>query len=87
MVTHSYCKASRKCVNADPDDGKKCSSIIVIQQSDGPKILPEMTEIHVAVGLLSFASADSDFLFSPIPGFPLLRSVTLGYCASIIRAL
>ncbi|MDO5471562.1 MAG: hypothetical protein Q4F38_09705, partial [Akkermansia sp.] len=34
---------------------------------------------HAAVGLLSFASSDSDFLFSPIPRFPLLRSVTLGY--------
>ena len=34
---------------------------------------------RAAVGLLSCASSDSDFLFSPIPRFPLLRSVTLGY--------
>ena len=44
-----------------------------------PKKHPEMTENHTAVGLLSFASSDSDFLFFSYPKVSLLRSFTLGY--------
>ncbi|MDO5471318.1 MAG: hypothetical protein Q4F38_08450, partial [Akkermansia sp.] len=38
-----------------------------------------MTGNRAAVGLLSFASSGSDFLFFIYPKVSLLRSVTLGY--------